>query len=268
MREPRIDIHRLDVPIIDLAPDLEGFRIVHVTDLHFRRWTPTAEALRALLLTLDYELIAVTGDLGTSRRQWPKTVEMTRAFFLPLARRTPVFGVLGNHDWSRLPSDADFPLTILENERVIIDHGAATLELVGIDQRRGGVENVGVALGDRRRGDCTVLMAHYPSTVYRLPTRRVDLQLSGHTHGGQIRLPWLGCVWANDRIARRMARGMHRVLDTTLHVSAGIGASPPFPARVNCPSEITVLTLGGIPSALRSVRDQPDREKEMALAAR
>jgi len=71
----------------------------------------------------------------------------------------------------------------------------------------------------------------------------VQLVLSGHTHGGQIKLPWLGCVWPNDRIPRRLARGVHEVNGTKVHVSAGIGSSPPLPVRINCPPELSLLTL-------------------------
>jgi predicted MPP superfamily phosphohydrolase len=81
--------------------------------------------------------------------------------------------------------------------------------------------------------------------------------LSGHTHGGQIRFPWLGCVWANDRIPLRLARGLHRVADTWLHTTPGIGTSAPIRMRINCPPEVSILTF----------RTAADRASATALQA-
>jgi predicted MPP superfamily phosphohydrolase len=88
-----------------------------------------------------------------------------------------------------------------------------------------------------------VVLAHYPSTVFAAPPARVGLLLAGHTHGGQIRLPLLGCIWAHDRIPGRLARGLHKVGGTQMHVTAGLGVSGPIPLRILCPPELTVLTL-------------------------
>ncbi len=172
--------------------------------------------------------------------------------------------VLGNHDHSRIAAVSGMPLTFLRNQSVLIERSGTTLELAGVDQSSPRKENLEAALGrvvcsrPRDHGllqdmsarssghatrQVTILLAHYPSTVLRLPPGRVDLQLSGHTHGGQIRLPWLGCLWPTDRIAREHAWGLHVVAGTILHVNAGIGLSPPIPIRINCPPEVTILTL-------------------------
>ncbi|MFH1110714.1 MAG: hypothetical protein V1790_16175, partial [Planctomycetota bacterium] len=109
-------------------------------------------------------------------------------------------------------------------------------------------------------------LAHYPSTVFRVPMGKVQLVLSGHTHGGQIRLPGLGCVWANDRIPRRMSRGLHEVAGTMIHVSPGIGVCLPIRIRVNCPAEVTVLTLVAVASDHEAVGSAPT-EKEDRLVS-
>jgi predicted MPP superfamily phosphohydrolase len=71
----------------------------------------------------------------------------------------------------------------------------------------------------------------------------VEVVLAGHTHGGQVRWPGIGCVWAHDSIGRRYAWGLHRVRGCLLHVTAGVGVTGPIRARVNCPPEIAVLVL-------------------------
>jgi len=138
----------------------------------------------------------------------------------------------------------DLPIRFLRDESEVVDHGGDRFCIAGIEQvkKRGG--RLDAALSDGA-GDRLplVLLAHYPSTVYRLDRRRVTLQLSGHTHGGQWRFPYVGCVWSNDRIRPRYARGLHAINGTFLHVSAGIGTSPPVRMRINCPPEVTVLTL-------------------------
>jgi predicted MPP superfamily phosphohydrolase len=104
-------------------------------------------------------------------------------------------------------------------------------------------ENLAAVVDNRSSNEPTILLAHYPSTVFRLPIGCVQLVLTGHTHGGQIRLPGLGCIWANDRVPLRISRGLHHVASTTIHVSPGIGVSLPLRIRWNCPPEVTVLGL-------------------------
>ena len=102
---------------------------------------------------------------------------------------------------------------------------------------------------DKKKNECKCEIPEFlsylddPSTVYELRPGQVQMLLSGHTHGGQIRLPGLGCIWANDRIPVGMARGLHYVNGTVLHVNAGLGVSPPIRLRLFCPPEISIITL-------------------------
>ncbi len=231
------------MPIAGVSPDLAGVRIAHVSDFHFRRWNRVLEAAQNLLLTLKYDFLVATGDFCAAPRRWPLAVSLLRRFFEPIAARAPAYAVLGNHDDSRLAAAGDMPVIFLRNQAVFIECARAVVELIGVDQGISRVEDFAAAFRDTRTRDLTILLAHYPSTVYRLPTDRVDLQLSGHTHGGQIRFPWVGCIWAHDGIPPRMARGLHSVAGTLMHVNPGIGLSPPIPIRINCPPEVTLLVL-------------------------
>lgn len=245
-------VRNLSVPIDSLPGELAGLRLAQVSDFHFRRWNRVFQAAQDLLLSLEYDFLLATGDFCEDPYRWTKSAGLIRRFFEPIAQRVPIYGIVGNHDHPALAAEADMPVKFLINQAVSIEHAGAVLELAGVDQSRFGSEDLDGALGSRRRHDLSILLTHYPSTIFRLPAGRVDLQLSGHTHGGQIRFPFVGCVWTADRIARRMARGLHRVGHTFLHINPGIGVSLPIPVRFLCPPEVTLLTLEPGTQAVRS----------------
>jgi len=243
MRRPAVLVRESTVPISNLPSSLAGLRIAHVSDLHFRRWNGVLQAAQDKLAALEYDLLVATGDFAGEPREWEPAVELMRRFFEPLARRGPVYGVLGNHDEPLIATAPDMPLTFLRNKSFSIDSHGAPFELAGVEQNFRNGEDLEGTLGDGRRHALSVLLAHYPSTVFRVPEDRVDLVLSGHTHGGQIRWPLFGCVWTNDRLPVRMARGLHRVGRTWLYVTSGVGVSAPVHIRINCPADVSVLTL-------------------------
>ncbi len=242
MPRPPVVVRESDVAIDGWPDELSGVRIAHISDLHLRRWNETLRHAQRILAGARYDLLFVSGDFGTLRRYWKTAIELTKRFFDPLAERSAIHAILGNHDDPRI-AEADLPLIFLRNQSICVDVQGVIVNVSGIEQagRTGG--DLEATLGTARSDSPTILMAHYPSTVFRLTPDRVQLVLSGHTHGGQIRLPGVGCIWPNDRVPRRMASGLHRVAGIWLNVSAGIGASLPVPVRINCPPEISVLTL-------------------------
>ncbi len=250
----RVTVREIEVPLPNWPASLTGLRIAHISDLHLRKWDQVAESAQGLLKELDFDLLVATGDFGSFRRHWQKAADLTRRFFEPLRERGPIYAVLGNHDDPRIATAADIPLTFLRNESQRIEWRGGEFTLAGVEQCNGHHDDPPpsplIKGGSPQPGTSTarpchpvVLLAHYPSTVFRLPEEsNVCLMLSGHTHGGQIRFPGVGCLWPNDRIPRRMAMGLHRVGQTMVHVSAGIGVSLPLRVRINCPPEIAVLT--------------------------
>ena len=222
---------------------LAGLRIAHVSDFHFTRWTGTTRHAQHLLQTIDYDLLLVTGDFGNFHRHWPHAAEMTRKFFRPIADRAPAYAVLGNHDHPSFPTAGGLPITFLRNQAAQVPLRGTKINIAGVEQTvpRGGDLHGTLSQADANAP--TILLAHYPSTAFQLVGRNVQLVLSGHTHGGQIRLPWLGCLWPNDRVPRKMASGLHVVNDVHLHVSAGLGVSLPIRIRINCPPEIAIITM-------------------------
>lgn len=241
-----VAVRHLDVVDEAAGRALRGLRIAHVSDLHFRKWSAVVESTQKLLATLDYDVLAITGDFAEWPWRWPKAVEMTRRFLAPLVERSAVYATLGNHDHPSFAEAEGLGVCFLRDAFVVREHAGQRYRLAGVEQviKRGG--NLSAALGPDD-GLPTILLAHYPSTIHRLPAGRVALQLSGHTHGGQWRFPYVGCLWGNDRIHPRYAWGLHRLPQAHLHVSAGIGTSLPVHARLNCPPEITILSFRSCP---------------------
>lgn len=243
MAQPPFVVTNVIVPIPNLPSNLRGLRIAHVSDLHLRRWNVVLRALQDELCALEYDLLVVTGDFCCHPTDWPRTGELAARLFQPVAGRRSAYAVLGNHDDPRLAEMPEIPLEFLQNRAVSVESRDSRVELAGVEQSATGGEDFHRALPGERTHELSILLAHYPSTIFRVPRSRVDLILSGHTHGGQIRWPLLGCLWTNDALPNRMARGLHRVDDTWLYVTSGIGVTPPVKIRVNCPAELSVLTV-------------------------
>lgn len=278
----RVVVRHWTVPF----PTLQSrVRIAHVSDLHLRRWSRVYQDAQCRLNELDYDILVVTGDLCDDRpgepdsdaSGWRRALDLSHRFFEPLAGKSPILGVLGNHDDPQIAESGSLPIQFLNNESTIVGVGAARVLVAGVDQSLPGRERLDEALADPgdpsadnpqndagfgdtapNRGTSnriselisgpirdlpTVLLAHYPSTIFRVKDDRVRLVLSGHTHGGQIRFPGLGCLWSNDAIPRKQARGLHRLSGRFLHVTAGIGVSLPIRLRFHCPPEVALLNL-------------------------
>ncbi len=247
-----LHVRHAEVCLARMPASLDGLMIAHVSDLHLSRWSPILEELQHRLLAFRSDFIAVTGDFCKVPRDARNAAVLTRRLFAPVAARRPVFAVLGNHDHPTLRHALAPELTVLTDESTILRTSRGHLRLSGVEQLRPRTGDLDSALS-RHEHLPTVLLAHYPSIIHQIGGRRVDLQLSGHTHGGQVRLPRLGCIWSNDRIPARQAWGLSTIGGTALHVSAGVGLSPPVRVRWNCPPEITFLRVtAGATAALEA----------------
>ncbi len=226
--------------------ELDGFRIVQISDMHIGPilGRDFAEHLVARCNALDPDLIAVTGDLvdGGVRQLADEVAPFTK-----LHARHGVFFVTGNHDYFSGVEDwvnaaRGLGMRVLRNERVTIQRGSAAFELAGVDDHRGGFvdgsrEDLPRALEGRDPGRALVLLAHDPATFKRASEMGVALQLSGHTHGGQI-WPFIYLV----RLVTPFVAGRYRRNDAQLYVSRGTGFWGP-PMRLFAPAEITEHVL-------------------------
>lgn len=240
LRGPRVK--RVVVPLAKVPRAAHGYRIAVVSDIHIGPILGRAHTQRIVdtINAAQPDLVAVVGDLVDG------TVENLGSAAEPLARlraRHGSFFVTGNHEYFS-GADAwvdhvrELGLRPLRNDRVEI---AAGFDLAGVDDVAGESEGQGPdfarALGDRDRARAAVLLAHQPIVIHDAVRHGVDLQLSGHTHGGQL---WPGNLLAE--LANPTVAGLERYGDTQLYVSRGAGAWGP-PVRVGAPSDITIVEL-------------------------
>ncbi|WP_246052853.1 metallophosphoesterase [Actinocorallia herbida] len=239
LRGPRVK--RVTVPLARLPRSAHGFRIAVVSDVHLGPILGRgfAERVVATVNATQPDLIAVVGDLVDG------TVDDLRSAVEPiggLRARHGAFFVTGNHEYF---SDADawvghvreLGLRLLANERVELPG----FDLAGVNdvagEDYGDGPDLAAALADRDPSRTSVLLAHQPVFVHEAVAHGVDLQLSGHTHGGQLWPMNFVAGLANPTVA-----GLDRFGDTQLYVSRGAGAWGP-PTRVGAPSDVTVVEL-------------------------
>jgi predicted MPP superfamily phosphohydrolase len=234
-------VKRVTIPLARLPRSAHGFRIAVVSDIHLGPILGRAHAQRVVdtINSTQPDLIAVVGDLvdGSVKELGPAAEPLAG-----LSAPHGSFFVTGNHEYFS-GADAwvdhvrELGLRPLENERVEI----AGFDLAGVNDIAGESHGEGPdfakALGDRDRSRASVLLAHQPVVIHDAVRHGVDLQLSGHTHGGQL---WPGNLVA--KLANPTVAGLERYGDTQLYVSRGAGAWGP-PVRVGAQSDITVVRL-------------------------
>ncbi|GAA2835287.1 metallophosphoesterase [Kitasatospora sp. CM 4170] len=242
LRGPRLK--QVTVPLAKLPRQAHGYRIAVVSDIHLGPILGRAHTQRIVdtINRTQPDLIAIVGDLVDG------TVPELGAAAEPLAQlraRDGAFFVTGNHEYfSGAAPWVDFVRELgvhpLQNARVEL----SGFDLAGVNDLAGKGEGDGPdfakALGDRDRARTSVLLSHQPVTVHDAVRHGVDLQLSGHTHGGQL---WPGNYLAE--LANPTVAGLERYGDTQLYVTRGAGAWGP-PVRVGAPSDITVVTLASL----------------------
>ncbi|MEV5531562.1 metallophosphoesterase [Streptomyces prunicolor] len=234
-------VKRITVPLAKLPRSAHGFRIAVVSDIHLGPVLGRGFAQRVVdtINSTQPDLIAVVGDLvdGSVKNLGPAAAPLAQ-----LRARHGSFFVTGNHEYFSgaeewLEEVRTLGIHTLENARTELPG----FDLAGVNDLQGESEgqgpDFGKALGDRDTTRACVLLAHQPVQIHEAVKHNVDLQLSGHTHGGQL---WPGnfiAAAANPTVA-----GLERYGDTELYVSRGAGAWGP-PTRVGAPSDITVVEL-------------------------
>ena len=237
-----IEHHSIYLPRLPKA--FEGFRIVHLSDIHHSPFTSSEQIERAVETAnrLKPDLIALTGDyISHDRRYAAPCAEMLGR----LNARYGVFGVLGNHDhWTDAALITDLfraeGITVLVNQGMRFELGDDAFWLAGVDDTMVGLEDLSLALAGARETEMKLLLAHNPIILRRAARAHVDLVLSGHTHGGQVTLrPERS---ASGKPRRRLLRGLGRQGETQIYVTRGLGTVV-LPIRYGCPPEVSLLEL-------------------------
>jgi uncharacterized protein len=239
-------VESISIPIRGLHPALEGFTIVQMADIHLKPYTQANLVRRAVAIAnqLHPDLIVLTGDFVWRIREAAFEIAPILA---NLNARYGVYSVMGNHDyWLDIRAlQAAFDasgLPVLYNQGLSIGVGDAVLYLAGMDDGWAGQPDLKLALNQAPIGAPLVLLLHEPDLaddVCRDP--RISLQLSGHTHGGQViicgRPPFF-----HPYLGKKYPAGLYKVWDSWLYTNRGLGCIS-VPLRINCPPEITQITL-------------------------
>jgi predicted MPP superfamily phosphohydrolase len=229
-----------------LSEAWRGTRVVQLTDLHLEPFTTAADITRAVNLanSLEPDLILITGDFMT--KEWQPVAALAE-LLSDLRAPLGIYGCLGNHDHWHRPDAIQKELErrqigILRNEGTVLLRHGQPMFLAGVDSAWGGAPNFGKATAAHRLGDPLLLMVHEPDFALQVvPTGRVSAQLSGHTHGGQVRVPGFSPPFL-PKLGKRFAAGSYDVGDTSLYVSRGIGCIG-LPLRFASAPEVTLHVL-------------------------
>jgi predicted MPP superfamily phosphohydrolase len=251
-----VAVKRVEIVLHRLPIELDGTKIVQICDLHIGGLLGRSfvERVVATVNRLGADVVAIVGDLVDG------SIEQLRPVLAPLTTlraRHGAFFVTGNHEYYSHPGARAWTneidrmgIRVLRNQHVEIASERGVFDLAGVFDHgasrfpeEGPGEDVAAALAGRDASRPVVLLAHQPKAIHAAAKGDVDLQLSGHTHGGQI-WPWGALV----RLQQPFIRGLHRVGGTQIYVSCGTGYWGP-PMRLGAPAEITEIILRAKTSA-------------------
>jgi hypothetical protein len=239
-------LERVEIPIKNLKPALEGFTIVQLSDIHLQPYTRPELVHKAVQMSNDLrpDLVVLTGDYVW--RDQDAAFELA-PILAGLNARHGVYSVLGNHDhWLDVEATrrafAEAGLPMLVNQGVEIVEGNGSFYLAGMDDGWSGEPDLGQATEEAPADVPVVLLLHEPDLVDETSRDpRIALQLSGHTHGGQVLIPGRPPIFT-PTLGKIYSQGLFRVNDTWLYTNRGLGVIS-VPLRFNCPPEVTLLTL-------------------------
>jgi len=258
----RLRIVELDVELPGLAPAFDGYRIAQISDIHLGGYTDDERLARHIerVNDLGADLVCITGDITDGLDHVSRTFPILDR----LRAADGVVAILGNHDFytgadavtaalRRLTS-----IHVLRNETFALHRDGATLKILGVDDAgldwtRGLREHPDVPpLAQKLApGEPSVLLSHRPDGFAQAARLGIGLVLSGHTHGGQLALPWPASRPSSlAHFISDFPRGTYQLGDSTLHVNLGLGVTGQ-PVRIASPREITLVTLRS-PSRLAS----------------
>lgn len=238
-------LRQLSFTFEGLPHAFDGFRILHLSDFHFDDRQDLLSGARALLKGMAVDLCVLTGDYRFNQgAPWRVACGGLAEILNGIQSRHGVLGILGNNDVEAMvPSFREMGIHMLVNEGMLLARDGASIWVAGIDDSHDfRCESIPAALEGAPEGVFSVLLAHAPEVIKAASACGIDLYLCGHTHGGQIALPWWGPFFLNTRCARRYTVGTWRFGAMQGFTTTGLGAST-LPVRFHCPPEAAVIEL-------------------------
>lgn len=254
-----LEVNEYEIASNRIPEAFNGFRIAQVSDLHNAEFGEGNSDLIELLSQTDPDIIVITGDLVDSRQT---DIEIALEFARQVINISPVYYVTGNHE-ARVPEYENLRMgleeagvIVLENQKVILEREGESITLIGLDDPSfkedylfGDAASVSRAALSELQNESdgyTVLLAHRPELIDTYVNAGVDLVFSGHAHGGQFRLPFIGGLVApNQGFFPKYDAGLFSEENTTMIVSRGVGNSI-IPVRFNNRPEIIIAELKSV----------------------
>jgi predicted MPP superfamily phosphohydrolase len=229
----------------DLPPAFDGFRLMQLSDFHIDGMNGLAEILAEQLRGVACDLCVLTGDYrfddcGPCDEIYPRMQKVIQS----IQSRHGIYGILGNHDPGEVALRLqDMGVGMLVNDAACISQGSDNMWIIGVDDNFDyRCQDLPLAMTEVPPNAFKILLAHAPELFKDANAAGIQLNLSGHTHGGQLRLPILGALKQNAECPRDYAWGAWRYGNLQGYTSCGVGCSS-LPIRYNCPPEIVVLEL-------------------------
>lgn len=246
----KIGVTNITVTSENIPDEFNGFKIVHISDLHNAEFGGGQKDLIGKIEAQDADIIVITGDMIDSRRtDVDKAVELITG----LGNKIPVYYVTGNHEsrvteYNELESKLiENGVTVLKNESVKIEKDGSFINIIGVDDPSFGMSanDIFHTVSELKTDGYDVLLSHRPELFETYCESGAELVLCGHAHGGQVRIPFIGGIVApNQGLFPEYTAGSYKSGSTEMIVSRGLGNSI-IPLRINNPPELVVITLSG-----------------------
>ena len=243
-----IDLVEIDIELNNLGWEFHNYRILNLTDIHLGQWVNPEylDELVNYVNTLNYDLLTLTGDYVSYNMEDYRIA--LKNSFKKLKAKDGKYGVLGNHDhWmgSKIIREIfeESEIFDLSNDVVILKKGEDKLNLAGVDSSTVCADNLDKVLVKLDNNYPTVLLAHEPDFAKESSqTGKIDLQISGHSHGGQFIIPKVETTPFRGPNSTKYPVGLYKIQDMIQYTSKGLGTNS-FRIRINCKPEITIITL-------------------------
>ncbi|AVP48515.1 MULTISPECIES: metallophosphoesterase [Bacillus cereus group] len=251
-----ISITEVKITSSKIPSSFKGYKILQISDLHNKKFGDNQDVLIQKIKSIDPDIIAITGDLIDSKSY---DAEVSMQLIREIVKKYPVYFVTGNHEqWSGKYNNLEkelkkYDVNVLRNEHVGIRKGEQEINLLGIDDPEfvtGNRDEGNIIIDEIKKikiemqpDRYNVLLSHRPEFLTEYADEQIDLVLSGHAHGGQVRLPFIGGLVApNQGVLPKYTAGLYVEQNTSMVVSRGLGNSI-IPQRILNRPEIVVVQL-------------------------
>jgi predicted MPP superfamily phosphohydrolase len=235
-------VEKIDIEIENLHEDFNGTKIVHLTDFHSFGFNEREKRVIEIVREINPDFVFITGDFVDSKT---KDFDACARFWQELGKQYDgrIFGVLGNHDLNSLEKLLEQSnIVILNNENKKIFQGSDYIYLIGVNDPDTHRDNLEKAMLSVEDDSFRILLAHSPDIIKDIENKEIDLVLVGHTHGGQVKIPFITPFWIPTENHGKFASGLFEIDNTYMYVNKGIGMTA-LQIRFNCAPEIAIIEL-------------------------